>query len=238
MGKEDVSPVESKSSTESVRKTTDVPLHLVMVQLDKDENENVVYRCNDQGVSIDVVTEGNIDVSHYDGLILPGGAPDIDPARYSEENQGAMDVDPELDQLQFSVLDQFVAAGKPVLGICRGCQVINVYFGGTLIQHLGYEESIHYSNTHKIEIDHDSVLGSIYGDHLKVWSYHHQAVDQLGTNLNAVAWAEDGVIEAIEHESLPVYGVQFHPEGNQKMVGMPIFHEFVRICKDYKQAQQ
>lgn len=75
----------------------------------------------------------------YDGLLLPGGG-DVDPVRFGQELDGSLDVDPALDQLQLDTLDRFVKAGKPIFGICRGHQVINVYFGGDLIQDLGKKE--------------------------------------------------------------------------------------------------
>ena len=83
-----------------------------------------------------VVIKEVCDPQEYDGLLLPGGD-DVDPARFGQEINGSLGISPELDALQFEVLDRFVKAGKPVLGICRGHQVINIYFGGDLIQDLG-----------------------------------------------------------------------------------------------------
>ena len=78
-------------------------------------------------------------VEDYDGLLLCGGV-DINPARYGMENRGAENIDDERDDVEFQILDDFVRSEKPVFGICRGMQLINVYFGGTLIQHLSDSE--------------------------------------------------------------------------------------------------
>lgn len=152
----------------------------------------------------------------FDGLLLPGGG-DVDPSRFGQEDQGSNPSDLELDELQFTVLDRFVKAKKPVLGICRGHQVINIYFGGTLIQDLGEERNMRHRSpnvdkVHPVRTDLHSWLGRLYGEHFIVNSAHHQSVDQPGRGLRVISWSEEGVAEALEHESLPVYGVQWHPE--------------------------
>ena len=82
-----------------------------------------------------VAVGGDADPAGFDGMLLPGGG-DIDPARYGQENTASVGIKPALDQMQFGALDAFVKAEKPVLGICRGHQLVNVYFRGTLFQHL------------------------------------------------------------------------------------------------------
>ncbi len=149
------------------------------------------------------------------GLLLPGGG-DMDPALFGQEDQGSQDIDRALDDIQLEVLDRFVRAGKPVLGICRGHQVLNVYFGGGLIQDLPTAAS-HIArpgadSVHRVRILPGTVLNGLYGPETAVNSAHHQGTAPMGRDLRAAAFAPDGVVEALEHVRLPVLGVQFHPE--------------------------
>ncbi len=176
----------------------------------------------------------------FDGLILCGGG-DIEPERYRQTNEKCMNIDPQRDEREFELLNQFVKAKKPVLGICRGLQVINVAFGGNLIQHLP-NASCHVQKEgkdqiHETEMIKESFLYPLYGNSMITNSAHHQAIDRLGQGLTAVQWA-DGVIEGIAHESLPIFAVQWHPErmsGVQRRPdtpdGAPIFCFFTSICK-------
>lgn len=150
-----------------------------------------------------------------DALLLPGGA-DIDPSRYGEELNGSLGIDRELDALQFSALEKYCGAGKPVLGICRGHQIINVFFGGSLFQHLdtadahsrkGGEEQLHGAY-----LTEGSFLAKLYPSRVTVNSSHHQGVKRAGSGLSIAAKAEDGTVEALLHEKLPVVSVQWHPE--------------------------
>lgn len=153
----------------------------------------------------------------YAGLILPGGD-DIDPSLFGEEMNGSRTVDRAMDLAQLSICGLFVRAGKPVLGICKGCQVINVYFGGTIIQDLLNHEHHQYSRerkqgmSHASAIDPGNFLYDIYGPTRVINSYHHQACGRLGAGLHAVQYSDDLVIEAFLHEKLPVTGLQWHPE--------------------------
>ncbi len=152
--------------------------------------------------------------SDYDKLLLPGGG-DIHPARFGQPNQGSRDVDPALDDIQFSLLDHFVRAGKPVLGICRGIQIINVYFGGDIIQNLSTRFLHQYNEkdqTHLVHTAPDSLLYKLYGSSCCVNSAHHQGCGRTGNGLVVTQKASDGVIEALEHTTKPIVGVQWHPE--------------------------
>ena len=160
--------------------------------------------------------ERRFDPANYAGLLLPGGW-DVNPSRYGKERITQETVDDDLDAIQFETLDRFLAAGKPVFGICRGHQLLNIAFGGTLIQHLpGAEDHVGLpsgeDNVHPVRIEQDSFLSRIYGAACAVNSSHHQGVDRLGKGFRVVMRAEDGVIEALEHDSLPVWSVQWHPE--------------------------
>lgn len=155
-------------------------------------------------------------IDDYDGLILPGGA-DVDPARYGQPVYGSRRINPQLDDAQFSILDAFVKSGKPVLGICKGHQIINIYFGGDLIQDLPEPQvSRHcYDTGDKVHLSHtepDSWLAHLYGTRFATNSAHHQAVGQVAPGFHAIQHSDDGVIEAIAHESLPILSLQWHPE--------------------------
>ena len=157
------------------------------------------------------------DPAAFDGLLLPGGD-DIDPAAYGQEKNGAVDCNPALDRLQLAVTDRFFRAGRPIMGICRGHQLINVYFGGTLIQHLPtfmthrWNDETGGDRVHEAACAPDSYLYPLYGARFSVNSAHHEAADRLGRGLIVQLRADDGVVEALRHESAPVWSVQFHPE--------------------------
>lgn len=149
------------------------------------------------------------------GLILPGGG-DITPAFFGEENRGSRGIDTELDILQLQILDLAVRKRLPVLGICKGMQVINVGFGGTLTQNMPTEKYHSYENGdkyHATAVCSGSWIHKLYGKAPMVNSAHHQSLKKLGRGLHAVQHCPlDGCIEAIAHESLPLIGVQWHPE--------------------------
>lgn len=151
----------------------------------------------------------------YDKLILPGGA-DIDPKYFGEENSGSEGIDKEMDEGQFELLDAFVKAGKPVLGVCRGCQIVNVYFGGSLYQNLptadAHKAISGEDQYHGVKSVQESVMQKLYGNEFRVNSTHHQGCKQIGNGLFPTLFAADGVVEALEHKQLPVLAVQWHPE--------------------------
>lgn len=141
-----------------------------------------------------------------DGLLLAGGG-DLHPARYGQTVQSEhLSIDPVRDEEEQMLFLAFYDCGKPVLGICRGVQAINVFLGGSLRQHIaGHENCCH-------RVRCAPTLAACIGAAPLVNSYHHQAVDTLAPTLHAAAWAADGTIEAVRHESAPVLGVQWHPE--------------------------
>jgi len=157
-----------------------------------------------------------------DGLLLSGGG-DLDPSFYGEEPlRGLGAVHPERDQFELELCRLFLTSAKPVLGICRGLQVLNVALGGTLFQDLRvqYPESLEHQQkapknwaTHKVTVEASSLLREILAvPEVRVNSFHHQSVKAVGRGLRAVAWAADGVIEGVERETGFVVGVQWHPE--------------------------
>jgi putative glutamine amidotransferase len=162
-------------------------------------------------------------VDRLSGICLSGG-PDLDPAAYEAAPDPHLGpVEPDLDAFELAVARRADQLGIPVLGICRGCQALNVARGGTLHQHLPdvTDGSIPHRQTasgreptHSVRIEPGSRLAEIVGDdELAVNSFHHQAVDRLGRGLRAVAWAPDGTIEGIESDGPAFYlGVQWHVE--------------------------
>ena len=156
-----------------------------------------------------------------DGLLLTGGG-DVDPARYGAAPVPEVyGLDPGRDAFEIALVLAAVRAGLPVLGICRGAQVLNVALGGTLLQHIpavtGRDHCLRdraYEIVHGVAVTPGSVLEAVAGPgEIPVNSLHHQAVDTLGAGLRAVAWAEDGIVEGVESDGLGrLLGVQWHPE--------------------------
>lgn len=160
-------------------------------------------------------------IEEYDALILPGGD-DIDPVFFHQEMNGSRDIDHELDVTQLTLCRRFAEEGKPILGICKGAQVINVCFGGDIIQdlpdgkreHHSYHQGLGTGEYHETDIVPGSFLAKLYGEHVVTNSYHHQAIGKVGEGLEVLQKSDDGVIEFMAHESLPIYAVQWHPEKN------------------------
>lgn len=152
----------------------------------------------------------------YDGLLLAGGG-DMEPARFGQPDCGSRDIDPARDEAELALLDAFCAAGKPVLAICRGFQVVNVWLGGDLVQDLSpalapFHGGGEGDRVHPVHAVEGSLLHRLYAPVFSVNSAHHQALGRLGRGLSVTARSEGGVAEAVEHEMLPLIAVQFHPE--------------------------
>ena len=145
------------------------------------------------------------------GLLLPGGG-DLHPRHYRAQVIDCRGLDEERDALELRLTAHFLAAGKPILGICRGMQVLNAALGGTLLQHIeGHSATERGDRLHRVHTAPGSDLERLYGSDFTVNSAHHQAVDRLGEGLRAVQWAGE-IVEAVEHGSAPAWGVQWHPE--------------------------
>lgn len=156
-------------------------------------------------------------VARLDLLILCGGE-DVDPARYGETDRGKTGaVNARRDAWEFALLDAAIRRKLPILGICRGCQVLNVRFGGTLWQDIPSEvdgASVHrLAGEHGLTVEPGSFVAKLLGGGTaSVNSRHHQAVRRLAPGFRVTARAPDGVVEAIEHRTKPIVGFQFHPE--------------------------
>ncbi len=183
--------------------------------------------------------------SSLDGIMFSGGG-DVETQRYGVESTPKVNtVDPDRDRVEIGLVQNAVTAGLPFLGICRGIQVINVALGGTL--HVDIADDIPNSRkhdyypdwsrdhlAHEVDIQKSSKLASILGTtQTQVNSLHHQAINRLGSELEIVAYAPDGVVEGVEIPGHPFgLGVQWHPEclpNHDAMVAL--FRAFVDAAK-------
>ncbi|CAN5357874.1 gamma-glutamyl-gamma-aminobutyrate hydrolase family protein [soil metagenome] len=157
-------------------------------------------------------------VTAADAIVVLGGD-DVTPAFYTgaTDYPGCGHHDPLADEAQIAAVRLAADNSIPLLGICRGAQVINVAFGGTLTQHLP-ENGDHRIpgpgalDFVEVKVSLEGELGQTLDAEVPVWCGHHQAIDRLGEGLIAVGFAPDGVIEAVVHETAPITGVQWHPE--------------------------
>ena len=212
------------------------PKILLSVNSKRDNYIEAVNNCG--GIAVpqycpDVSTE-------YDGLIICGGN-DIDPAYYNEEMNGSVNIDSKRDMAEFALAKAFAKEKKPIFGICRGCQLLNVAFGGNLYQdisnaseHCSFSD---YDLVHKVTVKKDSFLHKMYGAEFSVNSFHHQAIKEPGEGFDVVATADYTTIEGIIHKELPIFGVQWHPErmcfANKRedtVDGSEIIKFFIKLC--------
>jgi putative glutamine amidotransferase len=173
-----------------------------------------------------------------DGLLLPGGW-DVDPSFYGEKADAKVGpIDHELDETELELFRQAREKQLPVLGICRGQQVINVAMGGSLVQHLDDHDVRSHGRqhlAHTIEVDPFSELGRAAGEHkIRVNSLHHQAIRRLAPGLHQSARGEDGTVEGVESEDGLIIAVQCHPE--ELTTDLPwarrLFERFVALARD------
>ncbi|BBC37875.1 Class I glutamine amidotransferase [Streptomyces graminofaciens] len=153
-------------------------------------------------------------VARLDGLVIAGG-PDVDPSRYGAERSPRTGPPaPERDAWELALIRAALDADLPLLGICRGMQLLNVALGGTLIQHIDdHVTQVGVFGRHPVKPVPGTRYAEIAAEETAVPTYHHQAVDRLGEGLLASAYAEDGTVEAIELNGRRwVLGVQWHPE--------------------------
>lgn len=184
--------------------------------------------------------------AQLDGLCLPGGV-DVDPAEYGEARHLHLgSVDAPRDRTELLLARWALETDLPVLGICRGIQLLNVAAGGTLYQHIPaqvpaarrhnhrLQDSAWETPTHAVRVARESRLGEMVGaERLQTNSFHHQSLKDIAPGFQATAWADDGVIEAIEHPEKPfAVAVQWHPEGmfHSDAYARRIFEAFVAAC--------
>lgn len=179
----------------------------------------------------------------FDALILGGGG-DVDPAEFMEPNLGSREIDVPRDKAELALVSRCVAENKPILGICRGHQVVNIALGGNIYQDMNArlvalhgEDSEGKPTAHAIQIAPYTLLHQLYGSEMLVNSSHHQAIRQFGQGLYRTAWDENGVVEAMEHSTLPIWTFQFHPEqmlGEDSAAdGQKMFDFFLEQCRKH-----
>jgi putative glutamine amidotransferase len=161
-----------------------------------------------------------------DALILTGGAGDIDPALYGQERHPETGpIQGERDAYEIALVRGALEREMPILGICRGMQIINVVYGGSLEQHLpdvlGHDEHRHTPGTysdHEVSLEPGSLAARATGEERsQAKSHHHQGIKGVGSGLAVTGWADDETVEALEDSSCPfVLGVLWHPEEDEK----------------------
>lgn len=220
------------SKAKTVHTALDPSYRPRILVLDDNYEQGIADILNKNGCDAEILWTKYIDVSRYDGLVIPGGH-NIDPRMYGAERAPeTYGTNIKKDKIQVYMIQQFAKANKPVLGVCRGCQVVNVAFGGTICQHIpGWHK---WDRT--VKIKKGSWLYNAYGSKASTYHFHHQCVQKLGDGLVATQWdVSDGRIEAIEHKTLPVYGVQWHPDAMETR-GYGVFREFRNTCVRYKKV--
>lgn len=181
-------------------------------------------------------------VAGLDGVLLPGSDSDVDPLRYGREPHPQIGgVHPIKDETDLLVLEEIEGRAMPLFAICFGVQILNVHRGGTLIQDIAsqHPNAINHQqgaprdrHSHRVRLLEDSMLGQLAsGDTAPVNSHHHQAIETLGRELVATAWAADGLVEAVEDPRGDrfVLGVQWHPElaWDRDKLSRALFERFV-----------
>jgi len=186
-------------------------------------------------------------LERIDGILLTGGG-DIDPQRFGGETHPTVhQVDPERDEVEIRLVEEAMRLNIPFFGICRGIQVINVAFGGSLYTDISSQTPHALDHkwvpgrpwsylAHSIRVEECSRLAKILGGiHFDVNSLHHQAIARIANGLQATAFASDGIVEAIELPSHPFgIAVQWHPEWLQDHPPMrALFRAFVQAAEEY-----
>ena len=161
------------------------------------------------------------------GLIIAGRDRDIHPKYYGKEPDENIEYpeDDYEDELDFKLIEVFNKLNKPILGVCSGLQSLNVFFGGTLKQHIENHTSENGLIKHNIIVEKNSFLYSLYGEKSLVNTIHHQAINKVADGFKVTAIAEDGTIEAIENGKL--IGIQWHPEVDLEF---NTFRKFLELC--------
>jgi putative glutamine amidotransferase len=209
---------------------------------DHQENDYIssLIRAGFRREEIEVLPPGTPPEGDFDGLVLGGGC-DVEPSLYGESGraEARLELDPKRDATDFALLARALPKGTPILGVCRGLQVINVALGGTLVQDIPSERPspvVHeQADDDKTRLDHtvaiapDTRLASIAGAaEVAVNSRHHQAIARPGRGLRVSATAPDGVVEAVESQGAGwLLAVQWHPENlSGDPVSQKLFSEF------------
>ncbi len=186
-----------------------------------------------------------------DGLLVTGGE-SVHPARFGMTFDELSDGNPTIahnlkagcntarDEMEFAAFEAFYKKGKPIMGICRGHQLVNAALGGKNMLNFPRHHRVEHSEgiAHAIVTEPGSILNRLYGEKLEVNSFHRDCATSVGTDVIVGARSEDGIIEAIEHKTLPIFSVQFHPERMRGDMPNPVlgpdgtklFEYFLSLC--------
>ena len=177
----------------------------------------------------DVVIISPDQYTKVDLLVLPGGK-DVNPARYNQRPKlTTSDPNMILEYFDLYVLPEYIKNNVPIFAICRGLQTLNVFFGGTLKQHIPYHP---YSSLSRDEKVHevfivDQEIAKRFKGKIKTNSMHHQSIDKLGEGIEIVMKSQDDIIEAIKHINKPIYAVQYHPEETNCIIAANLIKELL-----------
>ncbi|ETZ06897.1 putative glutamine amidotransferase [Holospora obtusa F1] len=227
-----------------------VPLILVIPDLEKNGNQekyfigkNYLSAISKHGGAPIVVPYTMENVEFYmqlaHGIMITGGSFTIDPELFNQSMNCDLPIKHERTQVEWAYCQEALERKMPILGICGGMQLMNIVFGGTLIQDLSkipgvFNHNVSDDNAHSVQI----VSNTYLAQHLKcttleVNSSHRQGVDRLGNNIRISALSSDGIIEGIEHTYHPFcLGVQWHPEYDQQ--DQEIFSAFIQACRIFQ----
>jgi putative glutamine amidotransferase len=213
----------------------------VFIYGDRDNLKNYVEAVEFSGAKAICSFDVN-DSLDCDALLLSGGA-DINPKLYGQENTASVGIDDTRDTAEFALTKIFYEADKPILGICRGHQLLNVYFGGQLCQHINNAErhsrkADEDDKVHGVTVKKGSFLYELYGEKFSVNSSHHQGNEPVAEFFDTIAYSDDGIVEGMENKEHNIISTQFHPERmsfNHKrddtVDGKYIFNYFLNLCK-------
>lgn len=205
--------------------------------VEKDAFRNYLTALEAAGAEV-LHTSDPDDAARCCGLMLPGGG-DVDPAYFGQESRGSHPPDPLRDKVELWLVKEFLLTERPIFGVCRGEQVLNIALGGTLLQDIPGHTCVEGADRlHSAEVVERSALAVLYGtDEVVVNSAHHQVIDRLGEGLHAAMYSADGYVEAVEHDTLAVLAVQWHPERLAGALARPgtvdgqkLFDRFVQWC--------
>lgn len=236
---------------------------LIAIVARTDLRENIKWIVNPQPYFEAILQAGGIPVLIYhtevlddpeiamkfDGLMIPGGD-DVNADKYNHDTcSSGKNVDPIIDELDIRMIHAFNRQQKPILGICRGMQCLNVAFGGTLIQDIGsafgvIQQNLHdprkitpvlsYEGvtSHEITCVPNSQIYACFGEHYLVNSYHHQCIDQVADLFHVSSYCGE-IIESIEYQKM--IGVQWHPEWLNDKKSQKLFHRFVQLSASHEE---